>query len=296
MTDNQKGLIFGAFVADALALGPHWIYDTDVIASNFIPVNGFTDPYAPYHTEKAAGDFTHYGDQALLLLEHVSTHKHLNLELFKDEWLHFIESHHMYLDHATKVSKSALSVPDALKGSDSNELGGLVREVGLFVLDYVTLDDMINAMHLTHTDTSLTDIAEFTYLLIKQIVSGQSPSTALDLLYPKAKPWIKEKIDKALQTVDENSVQTIKSIGQSCSSDYGFPAALHLIYKYEDDFREAMLQNVYAGGDSAARGMYVGMILGAYLGYDGLPADWLSSLNAKDQIDAALKKVTLDKK
>jgi hypothetical protein len=47
-----------------------------------------------------------------------------------------------------------------------------------------------------------------------------------------------------------------------------------------------------AGGDSAARGMAVGMLLGAWLGEGGLPKTWLEQMNRTDQIDHLLAKMT----
>jgi ADP-ribosylglycohydrolase len=39
-----------------------------------------------------------------------------------------------------------------------------------------------------------------------------------------------------------------------------------------------------AGGDSAGRGLTLGMILGAHLGIDAIPAGWLSDLKAYREI------------
>jgi len=64
---------------------------------------------------------------------------------------------------------------------------------------------------------------------------------------------------------------------------------LHLILKYEDDYAEAMRQNVYAGGDSCARGMVAGMILGAYNGVDAIPGQWREALNTKQHIASYLE-------
>ena len=66
---------------------------------------------------------------------------------------------------------------------------------------------------------------------------------------------------------------------------------VHLIAKYEHDLKEALVQSVMAGGDSAARGMLVGMVLGAYLGPESLPKEWVSELVRREQIEALLDRI-----
>lgn len=67
-------------------------------------------------------------------------------------------------------------------------------------------------------------------------------------------------------------------------------AVIHLIVKYENNLKEALTENVMAGGDSAARGLLAGMILDAHLGPDAVPEVWLSQLKRHPQIDCLLKR------
>ena len=66
---------------------------------------------------------------------------------------------------------------------------------------------------------------------------------------------------------------------------------VHLIAKYENNLEEALVQSVMAGGDSAARGMLVGMVLGAHLGPGSIPQKWLSELARRKEIDALLDQI-----
>lgn len=66
---------------------------------------------------------------------------------------------------------------------------------------------------------------------------------------------------------------------------------VHLVSKYEDDLKEALIQSVMAGGDSAARGMLVGMVLGAHLGWESLPKEWVSELVKREDIETLLDQI-----
>ncbi|MDW7662216.1 MAG: ADP-ribosylglycohydrolase family protein, partial [Bacillota bacterium] len=98
-------------------------------------------------------------------------------------------------------------------------------------------------------------------------------------------PSIKPYYDAINFRLKEDSVSTIKDIGQSCSSQFAFPSALFLILKNKTDFMKAMQENILSGGDSAGRGMLIGMVLGASLGISHLPQHLITELNEKSVIE-----------
>ena len=70
METNAEAMVMASFVADSLALGAHWIYDIERISESLGRVDSFLEPASnSYHSTKGKGEFTHYGDQAFILLE-----------------------------------------------------------------------------------------------------------------------------------------------------------------------------------------------------------------------------------
>jgi ADP-ribosylglycohydrolase len=87
---------------------------------------------------------------------------------------------------------------------------------------------------------------------------------------------------------DEASVAAMGSFRRNCYTPSAFPGVVQIVARYERDLREALIQNVMAGGDSAARGMAIGMLLGAHLGETAIPAPWLAELERTEEIRSLL--------
>src|SRR5678816_1603317 len=73
--DRAAGCIVGAFIGDALGLGPHWYYNLDQLRRDFGEwIDGYTAPrtHAKYHRGMKAGELSQTGIIMLLLLRSVA--------------------------------------------------------------------------------------------------------------------------------------------------------------------------------------------------------------------------------
>ncbi len=302
MSDHGKAMVFAAFVADSLALGAHWIYDTEQIRKRFGRVDRLLKPGSgSFHATKEKGDFTHYGDQALVLLESIAEKGTFDLEDFSSRWRALFDGYTGYMDEATRLTLSSYASGKGAKeaGSPSNDLAGAARAFPLVYRFYKEPDTMVEAAkaqtRMTHGDPLTVDSAEFFAGVLYRVLDGASPVKALEEISQQDYPntplmgWV----EKGLQSKEGESVAAIARFGQTCHTPDALPGVVHLIAKYERDLREALVQSVMAGGDSAARGMAVGMVLGAYLGMGSLPEEWLSDLNKGEYIADLLEKIAL---
>ncbi len=295
MNSKILGAVYGSLVADAFALGGHWVYNVDEIRAAFSKLNEFHNPLTSYHNNKKAGDFTHYGDQSLWLLESLALEHEFSLSSFSLRWKEYMKEYKGYVDGAScatlknlEKGKSPLEA-----GSSSQDLSVVSRIAPLALVYGDNYTDFLSYALLqvktTHNSFKVILATQFFTELLYLVLQGLSPRAAMSEIEVKSEDknilnWIKV----AFASVEHNTLEAIHSFGQSCSVNGGCPGTLHLILKYEDDYTEAMKQNVYAGGDSAARGMVAGMILGAYNGVESIPKEWINNLNNKNRIEKYL--------
>lgn len=300
MTDNRRSMVLASFAADSLALGVHWIYDTEKIKKDFGRVDALRKPLpGSYHPTKEKGEFTHYGDQTFVLLESIAAQGGFDLSDFSERWQDLFKTYRGYFDQATKMTLENLAQGKAIEeaGSSSTDLSGAGRIAPLIFHYHKDPETLVKAARaqtqMTHNNPLVIDSAEFFARICCKVLEGTSPIKAMTEVAAHRfeglpmPAWVKEGIE----STGKDSVSTIARFGQSCHTDEAFPGVVHLIAKYENDLKEALVQAVMAGGDSAGRGLMVGMVLGAHLGDKGLPKEWVSGLKRGSDILRLLEQI-----
>lgn len=298
MKTKARAMVLASFAADSLSLAAHWIYDTARIDQEFGTIDQLLPPAIDsYHGSRHKGDFTHYGDQALVLLAHLADNRDFDLSRFASSWREFCSSSKGYMDKATQKTLAAMQEgksPYAC-GSGSSDLGGPARIAPLIYWYRNDPERLMTAAHeqtrLTHTGSGIDASTEFIVRTTLGVLAGQSPVEAIEEVIDQGVQDLDldMRLRRSLDTADEDSRRVIDEFGQMCSTSAALPGAVHLILAHQDNLREALIENVMAGGDSAARGLVVGMILGAYQGVDAIEGDWLAEMRATRRIDDYLE-------
>ena len=300
----SSDIVFTSFIGDALALGPHWIYHQKELRQKFGHIMGYLPPATAYHVGRKAGDFTHYGDQTLLVLRSIAELGRFDLPHFAAMWRAFWEDGETvsYRDGATKTTLRHLQSGMALESaaSDSADLAGSARIAPLFLLKWENDACLFSAARaltaFTHSDPAVIEAAEFFARLTLDVQRGASIPQALEktarLPHWNAIPieWITAA--RLSNESPRSDAEALNDHGLTCHIPDAFTGVCHLLLRHPEAPATALTENINAGGDSAARGMILGLVYGAAFPVSTLPAAWLSELNAREEISEFIGKLT----
>jgi ADP-ribosyl-[dinitrogen reductase] hydrolase len=312
-----RGAIWGRLVADAAALGSHWIYDLTVLEQRFPGgPQGFETPAADhYHAGKQTGDQTHYGDGALLLLESVAKQGRFDLPSFGTEFLtRFREGTYSgYLDHATRdtvanydafVATTPQTSFDFQHGADDDHPATVTRSAAVIVRHYRDRDVLASVEALTRfaQDNPRTlAYARADAVLLLALLNGATIDSALDQVVNHFVPAASNEhvavitaIARARGDVGREPTAVTVEYGQSCPLPNTFPAAVQILLHHQADYPAAVRAALRGGGDSAGRAALVGGWLGAHLGLEAIPLLWRERLSAAAAITSATDTIVAD--
>ncbi|MEE4364199.1 MAG: ADP-ribosylglycohydrolase family protein [Desulfotignum sp.] len=292
---HQKMLsgVMAAFAADALALGVHWVYDVSRIKERYGRLDTLTAPeIALFHKNRQKGDFTHYGDQMLVLLESLGHCNGFDLADFAAQWQALFNNYAGYMDSATRKTLAGFQAgrSPSKAGSDSTDLGGAARMAPLALFNAHHADAFIDCARqqtaMTHNHPLVLETARFFALAALETANGSGPAAAIRSaaeLLPSESP-IPDLVDKGLASAEKETAQAISGFGQACDTTEALPGTIHLIARYPEDLKTALIENIMAGGDSSARGILCGFILGIHNGLEAVPRNWLDEMTAFNKI------------
>lgn len=322
---RPAGTLWGAFIADALAMPVHWYYDRRALERDYGRVTDFVAPRNP-HPDSILwrSSFTPVNEQADILHDQAQywgrrgIHYHqflragentLNLQLGL-ELLHSLDPRGDY-DAADYLRRYVefLRVPGRHRDTYVEEchrhffnqlasgrrpdrcaakdihVGGLAH-VPIVVACLVGDRSRVRAVVREHV--ALTHDAPETL--------AAADALALMLLDVTAGRPLREAIlehgrnwysaRKARDWSGEPDERVVgERLSTACYIADAFPASLHLAWKYADDPEAGLIANTNVGGDNCHRGVVIGALLGAAHGVDGFPLRWRKGLVAAGELE-----------
>lgn len=192
--------------------------------------------------------------------------------------------------------------------NDSKGCGGVMRTAPLgFVKCFGSA--MVNgadAAAITHSHPlgwipagMLSDIIEkIIYgrtMSLEEIIKASLSDTVNQYKDYKDIVYFEKLISTAIELAHQEGtdVENIESLGGGWVGEEALAIAIYCCIKYSDDMRKMLIASVNHGGDSDSTGAIAGNILGAYLGMDAVPKDWLECLEMKDVMRRQINKIML---
>merc|ERR1711991_1176558 len=287
------GAIVGAFIGDALALGPHWYYDLDEQRREYGEwVDTYTAPrVGRYHEGLKAGDQSQSGYILKLMIKSI---------LENNGYDHGEFCNKLDKDLFTKIDGTAFNGPGGYTSQSIREAYKQRVTDGKDWKYVVSFADTTEALERTLALSVVYagdfkelahSVAQNTYLTQKDEIVGAmgvAYGSVLALLTPSNIATIAK--DPKVQI--EPAWKVSQVYGMPCAIYHVLPAAYYLASRFNDDFESAVLHAVNGGGQNQARAILTGALVGAQVGIDEIPAQFIQGLNEGKEILTLAKALT----
>ena len=284
-----KQAIMGAFLVDSYSLGAHWIYDEDQLEKLTLDWKSLNAPEVMWHKGKKKGDFTHYGDHTLWLLEYVTQHKTFDVNEYAKFWQEKMLSYDGYIDGSSRETVEHLAAgkfdKDGVCSHDLSICGRIAPLLLVSKTEETFVSNAVSFAKLTHNDPLVLEAIHFFASMLYRVLEGEDLKKIAENLLPNYSATIVAWVHDGMESKAADTFKTIRTFGPACGVEGGFAGTIHLLFKY-DNVKDMMEANAKAGGDSSARGMIAGMILA---GISNETLDLAKEMNAYSTIKSLLE-------
>jgi ADP-ribosyl-[dinitrogen reductase] hydrolase len=178
--------------------------------------------------------------------------------------------------------------------NDSKGSGGVMRvaPIGLAFTGEAAFEQACAAAGLTHGHPSGYLPAGVLGQVIAEIIEGSSLLEAIQTSMVTLTRWPSHgetlhAILRALEAAQNCSptAEIVETFGSGWVGEEALAIALFCALVHEDDFRAGVLLAVNHSGDSDSTGAITGNLLGALLGREAIPPEWITGIELRSEIE-----------
>ena len=276
----------GALVADAAALGLHWLYDHARLsriaesgpvmfrrpdAADFRDAQGY---FA--HAGKAAGDSSQYGHACLLAAEAAKAGGGYDLAAHQAGYLRLFGPGGSWVGYADKVNRGVVArllaagseeIP-IKSGIDDDQLPAIAAVPALFAAG-CSDEAVAAAVAMTSINVEAEAAAAALLAALAQVAAGKDAAAALAAAAAASTcEDMRTLLAEAVQMRPLDAQAAAGRFGMPCRTIQGMPVAWHIVANAEG-FEQAIEANIMAGGDSCGRALAVGSLAGLLFSVPG---------------------------
>jgi hypothetical protein len=300
--EARASVVLGALVADAAAMGLHWLYDPERLADIAEQRTPLFLPAEQQHFDGAKGYFAHDGKEAgepsqygavltLAMASLIATRGELDIADYQRRYLAFFGPGGAWTGYVDRPTRGTLGhlgagVTDEtpeVTGIDDDQMPAFSALPALIAAGPSAPGletDLGRIVRVTNDNPLATEAALIVANVVRATLNGEDLAATLARQAESAGDELQPLLRQALASGDRSSVDIAGDFGRACHVQQGLPVVFHIANTAES-FENAIRANVLAGGDSCGRAMALGAILGAAYGFGGergIPIPWLTRL------------------
>lgn len=314
--ERFRGCLIGGAIGDAMGWPVEFLYDSEIIMR--FGENGATDLIiGKNHVAEITDDtqMTLFTAEGILLalergmITEIKTHVYeaYLAWLYTQEYTYKIEnlSDYQLLNEKDLFARRApgmtciASLKSGNMGTIDNPInnskgcGGVMRvaPVGLMFQSRESFQIACECAAITHGHPSGYISAGIFACIISELIGGKDIEQAIDIALNLAKEYkgheeCVDAIKKALSLVEKDidAKAAIKQLGEGWIGEEALAIAIYCSLKYKDEFQNAIIAAINHDGDSDSTGAITGNILGAYLGLEKIPSEWIEKIELRETI------------
>jgi ADP-ribosylglycohydrolase len=178
--------------------------------------------------------------------------------------------------------------------NSSKGCGGVMRvaPIGLIYESEEAFKIACDCAAITHGHPSGYISAGILACIIAEIIAGNNLDGAINSALEISKGYkgyeeCYAKINRAIELYKESmdDEAAISELGEGWTGEEALAIAIYCALKYRKNFKKAIIAGVNHDGDSDSTGAITGNILGAYLGLDGIPNEWIKKIELLETIN-----------